>query len=479
MELEFLWEKVQIFMFAIVILNWNRQLAARVTAVVGWVAVSIVSVIGMNLYFPIFTADHWSATSRIDQVRGLFQWTQSMAALAAQSEANLRSERLPDTLLARIQRSPVTIFPWELTYAQANDLNLLPLYTLQSYSAYTHRLDRLTADHVRKSPPDTRLLMEWSTIDGRHPLLDVPATWMAIYVGFQADLAESRFLLLKKRQSPKGIQFKPIEQRRTDLRQWLAVPKRDHAVSVSVSFSPTLWGISRRMFYKTNPLSVEFETNRGIMGPFRVIPDVLREPVIINCLPLDAASLQSLLFAGSCQQRVTRFRFLGEGLESFSSVGLVAFSEAPDERLKFIGDSDSQDTSTLEDLKHVAEAPIWRGNIDAINGAAPSITGENIPLRVVLDQRLEIQGWAASNEKESEAFESVYAMLGRQLFKASVIPRPDVAKNLRNPRLDKAGFDLRIDALVLPRGTSAIQLVGVTRDKRIYRYPTDIYVFLR
>ncbi len=468
-----------VVLFAIVILNWNRQIAARATAVVGWAAVCIVSLIGLNLYSPVFAADHWNATSRIDRVGDLFQWTQSMAALAAESASNVRIDRLPDALLARIQHSPITIFPTELTYAQANDLNLLPLYTLQSYSAYTHRLDLLTADHVRKSPADTRLLMEWNDIDGRHPLLDVPATWMAIYSGFQADLAESKFLLLKKRQNPKDIQFKPIKQEKSDLRQWLDVPKRAHAVSVSVSFSPTLWGTARRTFYKTNPVSVEFETENGILGPFRVIPDVLREPVMINCLPSDAASLQSLLFAGICQQRVTRFRFLGDGLESFSSVGLVVFSEAPDEQLKFIETVDPGDNSELEDPKLVADAPVWSGNVDAINGAPPSIPSENLPLRVVLDRRLEIRGWAASSEKTGEAFEGVYAILGRQRFRALVTPRPDVAKNFGNPRLGKAGFDLSIDASMLPKGTHAIQLVGVTRDKRIYRYPKEIYVFLR
>ena len=468
-----------LILFAIVILNWNREHTARVTGVVGWTAVCIVSVIGMAPFFPISAADRWSPTSRIDRVRNLFQWNQSMAALAARSEANVRSDRLPDALLARIQRSPITIFPTELTYGQANHLNLFPLYTLQAYAAYTHRLDRLTADHVRASPADTRLLMEWNDIDGRHPLLDVPATWMAIYSGFQADLAESNFLLLKKRQSPKGIQFKPIEQEKADLRQWQAVPKRAHAVSVSVSLSPTLWGTSRRMFYKTNPLSIEFETDSGILGPFRVIPDVLREPVIINCLPFDVASIRSLLSEGSCQQRVTRFRFLGEGLESFSSVGSVAFSEAPDERLRFIGDINPRDDSTLDDPKLVVAAPIWSGSIDAINGVPPSITGENIPLKVALDQRLEIRGWAASNEKTGEAFESVYAILGRQRFRALVTPRPDVAKYLGNPRLGKAGFDLNIDASMVPRGTHAIQLVGVTRDKRVYRYPSEIYVFVR
>ena len=243
-----------VVLFGIVVLNWKREPAAMVTAFLGWMAVAIVSLIGMAPFWPLSSAQRLSAAARIDQIENVFRWTESMAILDAQTAVNIRSDRLPDALLSRIQRSPVTMFPWELTYGQANDLNLLPLYTLQSYSAYTHRLDRLTADHVLKSPADTHLLMEWKSIDNRHPLLDVPATWMAIYSGFQADLAESNFLLLKKRQSPKDIQFKPIEQRKADLRQWLAVPKRSHAVSASVSFSPTLWGTARRTFYKTNPL---------------------------------------------------------------------------------------------------------------------------------------------------------------------------------------------------------------------------------
>ena len=200
---------------------------------------------------------------------------------------------------------------------------------------------------------------------------------------------------------------------------------------------------------------------------------------MINCLPLDAASLESLLFEGNCQQRVTRFRFLGEGLESFSSVGSVVFSEAPDERLTFMQDINPQDNSTLENPKLVANAPLWNGNVDAVNGVVPWITSEKIPLRVASGQRLEIQGWAASNEKTGEAFESVYAIMGNQRFRALVSLRPDLAKQFTNPRLAKAGFDFSLDASIISPGMHAVRLVGVTPDKRIYRCPSEIYVFVQ
>jgi hypothetical protein len=141
-------------------------------------------------------------------------------------------------------------------------------------------------------------------------------------------------------------------------------------------------------------------------------------------------------------------------------------------------DIDQPDDSALQNTNLVANAPIWTGGVDALNGAAPFITSENRPLKVVSGERLEIQGWAAS-KKTGEAFESVYAILGNQRFRALVAVRPDVAQYFQNPRLGKAGFDLSVDASIVPKGRHVLRLVGVTRDSRIYRYPGEIYVFVQ
>lgn len=465
-----------LILFAIFIMNWSRERIPTVTACVAWVAISIVSLIGMSPLWTVFSMQRWDPTPRINQAKYLLQWTGSMAVLSAQTQANLQTDRLAESFLGRIGQSPITIFPSELSYGQANGLNLLPLYALQTYATYTHRLDRLTAERLlTKTPADARLLMEWNAIDGRHPLLDVPSTWMAIYRGYEAELADTNQLLLKKRQNPRVIEFKPVTQGKADLREWQYVPNRRHAVSTSISMSPTLWGIVRRTLYKTNPISIEFETDRGMVARFRAVPDVLREPFIVNCLPLDAASLEFLLFEHTCQQRVTRFRFLGEGLESFSATGLVAFAEAPDEHLEFMEDSISRYESILRDTGAVASAPAWTGSVDAVNGA-PALTSAGAPLRLTPGQRLEIQGWAASNEKTGEAFESVYAILGNQRFRALVGLRPDVAKFYKNPRLGKGGFTFNIDTSMIRKGTYAIMLVGVTQGHVIYRCPGEIYV---
>src|SRR5262249_38940905 len=288
------------------------------------------------------------------------------AVLADQTEANLQADRLPDSLLRRIDRSPIVIFSSELAYAQANHLNLFPLYGLQPYCTYTHWLDRATAERLlTRTPPATRLVMEWGAIDERHPLLDVPATWNSIYTGFHPELVDSTLLLLKKRDSPRILQFKPLGRAKADLRQWQNVPDRDHAVSASVSLSLTTAGVARRLFYKTTPVFIEFETNLSILAHFRIVPDVLREPFIINCLPLDAASLEFLLFHNTCQQKVTRFRFLGEGLESFSLFSEISFAEAPDERLQFRFQSAAPSLGP-QSIAIPPDAPFWNGSVDTV-----------------------------------------------------------------------------------------------------------------
>jgi hypothetical protein len=466
--------------FAILTLKWNRERIAMATASLTWAAVSIVSIIGMSPIWTVFSLQRWSPTAVISQAERLLQWTDAMTVLSRQTEVNLQVDRLPESLLARIGSAPVTIFPSELSYGLANGLNLFPLYTLQTYASYTNRLDRLAADRLlARTPPNARLLMEWNSIDGRHPLLDVPSTWMAIYRGYEGELSESNMFLLRKRRDPRTIQFRTLSQQRIDIRQWQDVPNRMHAVSASVSLRPTLWGLVRRAVYKTNPLFMEFGTDRGVVARFRAIPDVLHEAFIVNCLPLDGASLELLLFQQTCQQKVTRFRFVGEGLKSFSSLGMVAFAEAPDEHLSFTEAIPARQKSILENTNAVMSAPAWTGGVDAVNGRPFPITSLSNPVPLAPRQNLDIQGWAASNEKTGEAFERVYAVLGNQRFGGLVVLRPDVAKYYGNPRLNRAGFSLSIDSSQMKKGLYVTTLVGVTHDNIVYRCPCEIYVIVQ
>ena len=325
--------------FAILLLKCRPVKAVNVWGGATFAALSILSLVGMNPAWKALSLPRWTLSPHLDQIDRLFHWKESVALVAAQTDANLRADALPGALLARIRGAPVVVFPWELSYAPANHLNWVPLYTLQSYAAYTNVLDLRTAERLRKAPRDTRILLEWKSIAERHPLLDVPATWEAIYSGFEGELAASDRLLLKKRERPTAFNFNPLKRTSSDVHQWQDVPSREHAVRVGITLSPTLLGIGERLLYKINPVYMELETDRGLLGRFRVVPDVLRYPFVINCLPFSRADLESLVFDNVCREKIRRFRLSGNGLDAFSSSAEVAFAEDPAARLQFDGEN--------------------------------------------------------------------------------------------------------------------------------------------
>ena len=359
-----------VFAFSIVlmgflVLHCRQTKAALLTGVLVFASVAALSLVEMIPFWGTLELKNWSMVPQFNEIGTLFHWSGSMAAAAAQAEANLRSDRLSDSLRARIGQGPVIVFPTELSYAPANHLNLLPLYTLQAYVAYTHELDLRTADRLLASPSGTRLLMRWGSIDERHPLIEVPATWEAIYAWFRPEVAESDLLLLEKRDRPSVHHSQPLGSALVDLRQWQEVPDRDHAVRVGVAFSQTALGAARKLLYKVDPVYIELEPDVGRPQRFRVIPDVLQQPFLINCLPLSSAALEDLLFESNCPQRVRRFRFLGQGLSSFSGAARVTFTEAPDERFHFAA---RENTGSRVSKIPLAVEEFWYGVVDAVDG---------------------------------------------------------------------------------------------------------------
>lgn len=425
-------------LFAILLLKCKPVKAATVAGGMTWALLSIVSLAGMSVW--AISGRQWDPVPHLKQIGNVFHWKRSIASVVARTQVNLLVDTLPDSLLARIHGAPVVIFPWELAYGPANHLNLVPLYTLQSYTAYTNWLDRETAQHLAKTASDTRLLVEWKSIDGRHPLLDVPATWEAIYNGFEGELALPGLLLLKKRDHPAVFNFKGVKRTISDVHQWQNVPDREHAVSVSVSFSPTLLGTARGFLYKINPVYMDLETDRGGLMRFRVVPDVLRYPFVINCLPLDQSDLESFLFGQVSQQKVKRFRFSGDGLDSFSSLAEIAFAEAPDAPLRFASVNVLESDSVARDVRF--------GDQFLLRGAhlVPNSNG----VRMELD-------WESLAEQPLKYMVFVHLIDQNDKLLAQADHEQFVGA-LTAPRVAKAGENWR-DAVQLSRD----QLQGVTR----------------
>ena len=467
-----------VYAFAVIllaILILNCRYAGRSVLMGNSVAlICVLSLAGMGPLRSTLSTQSWSLAGPVDRIESLAHWQRSMEAAAAQTQANLQEDRLPQRVQDNIQQDPVVIFPTELSYAPANNLRLFPLYTLQTYAAYTHYLDVRTATTLANSPAQTKLLMEWKGLDNRHPLLDVPATWDVISNNFAFEASDFGFLLLKKRELPRAVHYKLLRSAVADIRQWQDVPEHDDVVSAAVVLHSTFWGTLRNLLYRTEPVYLELEPDLGGVQRYRVVPDVLKQPFVINCLPLSFAGLESFLSADTCTQRIKRFRFFGEGLSSFSPFFRITFAEAPDEPLRFaarqgLGESDAKFPSEV--------GTAWAGSVDSINGnPLPEGNSPANPLRVARSGRLEIQGWAASEPRAGEAFDGVFLILGKQQFRALAELRADVARGYQNPRLGLSGFQVSIDASTLDPGVYLLRLIGVTRSGSYYSCPNRIYV---
>ncbi len=468
-----------IVLMGFVVLQCRHVKMSILAGTLTFAALCALSLSEMNPVWGTFTsrgAQTWSPISHLQEIGVLFHWSKSMTAVDAQGEANLRTDQLSDSMRTRIDKAPVVFFPNELSYAPANNLNLLPLYTLQAYAAYTHELDRRTAERLRAAPANTRLLMTWGQVDGRHTLLDVPATWEAIYAGFQPEFAESNLLLLRKRDYSRTFHSRQISSSMYDVRRWENVPDRDHAVSVSIAFSHTISGAGRKLLYKIDPVYMELEPDLGSPQRFRVIPDLLQHQFVVNCLPLNAAALEDILFENTCPQRVKRFRFLGEGLNSFSVNARITFTETQDEPFHFI-------SQVAVRRNEAAVLPpsgnFWNGAVDVVGGPKWGPANAANPEEIPPGKRLEISGWAISGEKPAGVFETVIAILGNRHFKGIVTLRPDVARYLQDPRLHKCGFEISVETSTLDKGVYSVRLVGVTPEGRYYWCPNGIYVRIR
>jgi hypothetical protein len=462
-------------LLGLLILHSRPTKSALLSGGLAFAAIGALSLVEMNPFWGTLAARSWSPVSYLEEIARLFHWRSTMAAYSAQAEANLRADQLPPLLTARIGRAPVIFFPNELAYGPANGLNMLPLYTLQAYAAYTPALDVSTGDHLLSTPADTRFLMSWGQVDNRHIILDDPTTWNTIYNGFLPEATDGGVLLLRKRRHPQVFHPRPPHSTVARITQWQEVPYRNHAVTISIKFSTTILGTLRKLLYKIDPVYIELQPDVGSPQRFRVIPYMLQHPFIANCLPLNVGGLEDLLFKNSCLQRIKRFRFSGEGLDSFSDTARVTFTEIPDQSFTFA----SPETVSTADTKIPAIIDtVWTGSVDSVMAAGYPPPNAANPVRVPPGKRLEISGWAIPAANSGEVFEAVYAILGTLNFKGVSTMRPDVGQYLHNPNLARCGFEISVDTSMLSKGVYPLRLVGVTRNKTYYQCPNPLYVRL-
>jgi hypothetical protein len=456
--------------------NWRgvRAYAAALPVIV------FLALTGTNPRWSVWQADFWSIANTLQPASDLLNWHETRKRIAAEASRTDEFQQLPQTIRAHLEGAAAVVFPTELAFARSGHFRLQPLYTMQAYSAYTQYLDRKTAEHVRGSRDHTEfVLLDWQSIDDRHPLLDVPSTWMALVDNYEIDSVAKDRLLLKKRSTSLHHDQQVVQQLRLPIGKWVDLPETDHELwaSIRISYSPR--GSLRKAAYKANAIYLTVKS-AAIASRFRVVPGVLSTPFPLNSFPVDFDAFVDLIGSNRVDSRIMSVRLDTDTPEHYREPSLELLQERA-ARITFEKNPHKSFQAEFHLASPLEIAKLSTGNIDVINDTRnpPAFPDGQRPLIVTNGTGLTLEGWLA-DKADGRAFDHVYAVVNGRLYRASTLPRPDVGAFFKNPALDKSGFHIHLATEDLRKGVQTVDLIGITEeDQVLYRYSKSVYAEVR
>ena len=125
----------------------------------------------------------------------LFHWPQTWRRFETEALRNLQPGWLPAPFHKAVGNGTVDAVPWNVSGVIANGWRWQPRPVFQSYAAFTPALDHLNARHIQSAAAADFALVNWETIDSRHPFFEDPSSWKARLDHYASDYSDNHTLL--------------------------------------------------------------------------------------------------------------------------------------------------------------------------------------------------------------------------------------------------------------------------------------------
>ena len=316
--------------FALVILFTDIRKFLLKALVLILIVVAIWVYICASYSSPPFLLKGISGLVTFNNMKAALQYIQTKKALDSASEIALKPQILPQELVQKIGTKRIGIFPWEISYVAANALNYVPFPVFQVYSAYMPYLDFMNAELVEnKQKAPELILMEWKSVDNRHPLADAPAMWLSMYKWYDINKKSEEILLLKRREIPRFGNLELIEKRLYRTEDFVSVPVLVYPVIMKVSINLNTIGKLVKFFFRIPEIYIVLHTNSGRMVNFRVVPDTLCDGLFINFLPLSLKEVDDLMTKNKVKERINGFKIYSKGINLYKDKMNIDFYKIP------------------------------------------------------------------------------------------------------------------------------------------------------
>ncbi len=384
------------------------------------------------------------------------------ARLAAESANALAADRLPPELLARIGGATVTAFPWECAYAAANPIRFVPLPVFSGFMAYTPFLDGWNASFLGDAARAPRfVLLEWSSIDDRNPLLDAPQTFTALYQHYGFGGLFGKRLLLRRRDSPRFREARFLGSRQVRMGDPARLPEgagaRPAIARVDARYNTR--GRLLRFLYQIPEMRAVYASEAGAAAAPRCSTETAIGGLPLNFLPSSLAEAVALFHEERLLDGVDSLVVSGPGRANFESPMRVDFYEFPAVTL-----GQPRPRPPPPELSSLTrDASLSPGRIELLGGIGVVDRG---PEEVIdlsgINGYVEATGWAVGPDGAAAAG-SVWIQLDGRLHPARLdVERPDIAALLRGPQYLRSGFRWIRPAWELGAAEHRISLVVIS-----------------
>lgn len=257
-------------------------------------------------------------------------WSRTWRRLGAERNAKLQPLRLGPAFHDIIDDSSVDTMPYEIAQVPANGWKWRPAPVFEMYAAETPLLDHADAEHYANEATAARyLLLGWGSVDGRNPMLDVPATWLSLLSWYDLRLAKPGLLLLQRRSESRFGELQPLGSTTARWDETVAVPRASGLLVMSVEIDKTLLGRLRNFTFRLAPVTIFITRRSGLRQSWRIVRSNVADGVLINALPANLSEVEGLLRSDPVSDPVVAFSFHPWGRRQYRSLIIIHWYRLP------------------------------------------------------------------------------------------------------------------------------------------------------
>jgi hypothetical protein len=259
-------------------------------------------------------------------VTGYAQFDEGRRAGLAEAKNKFYLPRIKAVVADRM----VDVFGYRQGIAILNGLNYVPRPIFQGYSAYTPSLIELNTQYYQSVKRPEFVISKLETIDHRFPTLDDSGVLLELLYHYRPILSENGWQLWETAHPAQALQPQLIAKLSAKLGQYVSIPENVF-IWIELELKKTHWGRIATFFYKSAPIFIELEDDRGQNFRYRIVPSMASSGWLLNPELTNDDQL-ALAAHGAPLQRYKWLRIAAEpgGGRFFKKTVEIKFSALPD-----------------------------------------------------------------------------------------------------------------------------------------------------